>query len=577
MILGCAALGLGGIGIAKAVSTAPVQTSAVAAGTYTYDFVTNFTTYAASWGTNYTTRTIASSALGSGLAAATITLGSANAQSSTSAIHDRPVSKASDNTFELTETGFHIASFKVTVAQWLTKVPSFDVYVDGESTKLLSSSTFGLAATGSTGTIGTSGDIAISGTATKKIHFQNTSTNQIGYSSIAVTIAADPAFGTLDHIKLNTASTTLKYKVGDTFSSSGISATAYDGSDETTSSSKSLTAADLVFKHGETNLSNYVFTDADVSTAFAITASYTEESIVKTDTYSVMVEKTPFTTMSFSSATDGFTSVTVSNSSFVATKTYDSNRWTLSVTGASAVSVYAASANGSYFDEQIGNSTTGATTISLRSGIIKGSSKSEVKISKVELVALGSSSSTAATISCKVGNTTCATTGTMSGNAATAFVFDFSTPDYGHIELNFTDIAKGIKIRSVAITGSADTSDKGSAYAFAHDIEIANSCTTASYSAINTAYTNLSSAAKTIADAIGIDDMADGQTSYAVIDRCTVSQKLAAMKTRAEASGTSGVSFAPSNDESKSLLITFASLSAVAVGASFIFRKKKQA
>jgi hypothetical protein len=578
-ILGCAALGLAGIGVIKAASKGTEQTLATAtAGTYTYDLVSNFSTYASAWTTTYASQTISSTDLNASLPAATIILGSANKQSSTSTIHDRPVSKASDNTFELTENGFHISSFSVTVYQWTTKTPSFDVYVDGSSTKLLSSSTFGLSTSGSTGTAGTSGDIAISGTATKKIHFQNTSSNQIGYTSVSVTIAADPTFGTMDHISVNTASATTEYKVGETFTSDGIVATAFDGADETTSSSLSLTATDLTFSHETTSLGSYVFQTADISNAFVVTVSYTKGSITKTATFNVLVEKAPFTTMNFVSATTGFFSATATGTSLISTTTIDGNRWTASITGSStATPAYAPSANGSYFDEQFGNSSNPATEVTLRSGIIKGTTNGEVKVTKVEIVAYGASSSTAATISCKVGNTTAAETKFLSGNVPAKFSFDFSSGDYGHVEVKFSAIAKGLIIRSIALTGAADTSDTGAAYSFAHAVEITNGCSTTDYSSLTTAYGFLSASAKATAEALKIDDMADGQTAYAIIDRCTVADKLAAMKVRAEASGTNGMSLNSQKNNADIWAIVTASAIILGAGAFFYFRKKKQA
>ena len=72
-----------------------------------------------------------------------------------------------------------------------------------------------------------------------------------------------------------------------------------------------------------------------------------------------------------------------------------------------------------------------------------------------------------------------------------------------------------------------------------HDVEMADSCTTSTistvYSNLKTAYDALSATAQGIADAIKIDDWADGSASIATADRCSVSEKMAAMKIRAGA------------------------------------------
>ena len=47
-----------GIGMAMAPNKAPTEANAISSGTYTYDFVTKFSTYAAAWDTTYASRTI---------------------------------------------------------------------------------------------------------------------------------------------------------------------------------------------------------------------------------------------------------------------------------------------------------------------------------------------------------------------------------------------------------------------------------------------------------------------------------------------------------------------------------------
>ena len=92
----------------------------------TYDFVTNFSTYASSWNNQYAEHTITSTDLGTYSMAASFTL--SNACKQTGTITDKPVCAVKTGTHYITVTEVtsgdfsSITSFSVKLAQWTTKV-----------------------------------------------------------------------------------------------------------------------------------------------------------------------------------------------------------------------------------------------------------------------------------------------------------------------------------------------------------------------------------------------------------------------------------------------------------------------
>lgn len=164
------------------------EASAATAGTYTYNFVTNFSTYASDWSSSYVAHTVSSSDLGTGLPSATFAFSSANKQTGT--IKTMPVSKAGNLTLTLNETGFAITSVTATFSQWTTKVPVINVCETSESgTLLYGPGDVGLTGSGATGTVGTTGALTVIGSGINGIFISNTSANQIGWASVEITIA----------------------------------------------------------------------------------------------------------------------------------------------------------------------------------------------------------------------------------------------------------------------------------------------------------------------------------------------------------------------------------------------------
>lgn len=292
-----------GAGIsAYCLNKQPTKAEATAtAGTYTYDFVTNFSTYSANgWGW-YGTKTISSTDIGTSLPLATVSFGNSIKQTTT--ITTMPVGKNGTSYFELTETGFEITSIRLYVAQWTTKIPSFNFSTTETGNDLSSANTLGLTSTHNDNG-GDSGDIAVSASGITKIWFNNKSSNQVGYSKLVVTIAVPKVFGTLDHIALTTSDVKTEYQVGETFSSDGIVVKGYDGSDEATAAAQTIPAASLSFaKAGGTDLASYVFVTADISSAFVVTVTGTIGSVSKTATYNLVVEAASVSTLTLDDTT----------------------------------------------------------------------------------------------------------------------------------------------------------------------------------------------------------------------------------------------------------------------------------
>ena len=241
----------------------------------TYDFTTNFSTYASSWSGYGTHEGLDGVNDIGGDYDATIDLYYASKQTNT--INDRPVfaSKTASGSytqvlkFTLNESGYKIKAITVTFAQWGSKTPSAALYK-------------GATASGTaldTATIGTKNTLTVSSLNDTifSIGYSdgNTSSNvQAGLTSIYITLEAQAAYGTTDHIKVTGMPRTV-YHIGEKYDSTGLAVTAYDGADESTANFKDVTAeVSTRFTHNV-----YTFDDTDVpSTDMWI--EYTESGTV---------------------------------------------------------------------------------------------------------------------------------------------------------------------------------------------------------------------------------------------------------------------------------------------------------
>ena len=209
--------------------------------TATYDFVTNFATYASSWG-GYANHVVTGADLDADYGA-TITFTEASKQSGT--ITDRPVVRArlgvtSKMTFVLDSSvsaTYNIGNLVIEFAQWGSKKVGADLY---KGTLVEGTPIDGFEETEAPRSLTTSN----LNDSSFVVNFTQTadSNNQLGITSISITLVAKPEFGTLDHIKMASAPTKTIYHVGDTFDSTGLSVFAYDNADETIAVSKDVSA-----------------------------------------------------------------------------------------------------------------------------------------------------------------------------------------------------------------------------------------------------------------------------------------------------------------------------------------------
>jgi hypothetical protein len=565
-ILGCAALGLAGIGVASTLTSKTLQTkAAVTAGTYIYDFMANYSTYATTangWTSSYADHTIDSSVLGTSLPAATVSLSTANSNSST--IKTMPVSKASSNSFTLSESGFVITSVEVVVSQWTTKVPTIYVKEAGASANNYSGAA-GLASSGRTGTEGTTGVITFTGSSVTSFNFGNTSTNQIGWKAIKITIATAAAFGTLSSISILSPATTTSFEVGNTFSSEDLALTAKDTSNVTKTVTSGYT----------TNFDSHVFVTTDLGTK-TVTVSYTEGSVTATTTYTISVTAAPVYTHDFTTSADACFTANYNVAGNVAAGEYNGYK-ALNGLGWDLDAKYSGSLTGvEYYGSALtlGTNSIVCSSFTLTSDIFGVSDN--YAINKIA-ISLAGNSSLVGQLTCKVGGADFGTQSQTVPTTQTDIVFSSTTPAYGKIELGFSQTSsKGLKIYNIRVyaeTGSGNTHD---AYVFAKKVEAANGCV--ANSTLVTEFNNLSSEVKSIASSIAFNDYATAAIKAATIPykdlAITVATKIDAINA---ISGSGAANRVAANENSNVYVYAASGIAVFAVAAFFYFRKKKQA
>ena len=253
----------------------------------TYDFTTNFSTYASSWsGYGNHTGLDGVSDIG-GDYDATIDLYYASKQTGTQTgtITDRPVfaSKTGSGSytqvikFTLGESGYKIKQVIVTFKQWGSKTPSVALYKGGTT----NGSPIDTATVGTKNTLTTSdlNDTVFS------VGYSDGSTSdrvQSGLTSIYITLEKLSSFGTLDHISVTSLPNVI-YHVGETYDSTGFAVTAYDGADENTANFKDVTSEVIQLLED-----GYTFADSDVP-GLDEEVEYTDNGITKSTTYHVYV------------------------------------------------------------------------------------------------------------------------------------------------------------------------------------------------------------------------------------------------------------------------------------------------
>ena len=266
-------------------TTITVQFEAKPEGETTYDFETNFGTYASGW-TGYGSHPgLRGKEDIGGDYSANIDLDKASKQSGT--ITTMPVFATKTDSgswynvlkFTLQETGKELDSVSVTFVQWSSRNPDVALFK-------------GLNTTGTpidTGTIGTKNTISTANSLGGNefcIGYcdKSTSNIQAGLKSITITLKNAESFGTLDHIVIAKAPEKTTYHIGQTFNSEGLLVKAYDGADESTAHSKNVEGT-LSLQDG------HEFVEADLDLT-SVTVSYTENTITRTADFPLSVSTT---------------------------------------------------------------------------------------------------------------------------------------------------------------------------------------------------------------------------------------------------------------------------------------------
>lgn len=234
----------------------------------TYDFATNFATYAKDWTTTYGSKTLSGVSDLAGDYAATVVLGRANKQS-TGTVPTLAVQKNSSLqnivVFTLTEANYKISEVEVVFVQRSGNTPTVNLFKGNDS------STAGSAI--DTAVIGTKNVLSVenlNGTSFSVSAVAAGTNNNCSFDISSIFVALEPLaeFGTLDHISI-TGMPNVVYHVGETFSFDGFAVTAYDGPSEGTANFIDVT------NDVETDLDNPTpFVEGDVP-GFDCEVSYT--------------------------------------------------------------------------------------------------------------------------------------------------------------------------------------------------------------------------------------------------------------------------------------------------------------
>ena len=568
VVTGATALGLG-----LSLNLNHVEVNAAnTPGTYTYDLVTNFSTYASAWSTSYTTREVLSSDIEtapSALPAAKISFSSANKQTST--ITTMPVSKACETTIEVTEAGLFISKIQFIASQWTTKIPSVNVkQTNAFGTSLLTASALGLTNSGTTGTEGTTGELTV-GDSIKSIYIQNTSANQIGWNRIILTLAEGSAVA-VSGVSLN--KTTSMLYVGAT-EKLVPTVTPANATNKSVTWSSDNTAAATVDSFGNVTavgIGNAKITVETVDLGFKASCNYT---ITGGPAYS------------YSAITTDLPDTTINGSSV----TLNGLSWGVSWTNGPAASTVGVSAFDGSKGFHFGTNAAPTGSVSLRSKLYVNPSDSSSLVSNIIIeTSSGANNKAQVKFEVFVGGVLINSYEPTDASTSTEYSFTPSSSVYGHIEIVMTnklnyikvdpqiDGAAALYIKSIKVWSSVNT-DLTSAVQFANDLESFNSCGDGTgYSTLASTYATLSANAISYLSSIKLDDKNNlGEASGASIQKDIV---LAASKwsyVSAKFGGGSGaVSVNVFGQKSIYLIVIVAIAGVTVLGGYFFTRKKKE-
>lgn len=277
------------------VEEAPLET--------TYNFVKNFSSYAASW-SGYSSQTLDGKTNLAGDYAATVTLPYASKQGSTittmPVVADQSSGDVIHISFKLTESGYELGNVSITFVQWNSKAPTMKLFKGTEATGTALDS----------GVVGTKNTISatnVGGTTfVVAMNDNSTSRNQVGVQSINITLKAAPV---LSGVTTSGQKTTFEY--GDTFSYGGTLTAHY------TQGKADATVSPSKFKYGATSSFNADSSGTEITVGAALShathdgvyvrVGYSEDSGVTykwTDAYQISVEDAPSYYMVLDAYTD---------------------------------------------------------------------------------------------------------------------------------------------------------------------------------------------------------------------------------------------------------------------------------
>ena len=269
----------------KTVDSIAQSVTVVAGVTYDLTTISGFSTWTTSYGAHDLTQASFSPAVGT---SANLNFEVTNKQSSGigstyPCIGSKTNSEVTCLTFTLTEAGKKITSIDITfVVRYTSTYPSLYLH---KGNGIASTPLNSLTMSGSQGNEQTLSYDNLNDTVfTVGYNAHQTSSNgAVGIKSISIGLAEQASFGTLDHISVSALPNVI-YHVGETYDSTGLAVTAYDGADEATANFKDVTSEVSTSLDG----SAHVFADSEVP-GFDCTVSYSGDGGSDTDSFHVYV------------------------------------------------------------------------------------------------------------------------------------------------------------------------------------------------------------------------------------------------------------------------------------------------
>ena len=536
---------------------------------YVYDLVTNFSEYASGWTKgSYGKQTILSSSLGDqSLPAASIYFSAASKQTST--IKDRPVLRdAGSNYIALTDVSYEISSFSLLTAKWSdSKKPTFKIYAEGHESEPL--------AEGVNCYDGKTYDIPFSGV--KTIYFDATMSGkqQVGITSITLTLRQNAVQYECDHIEIASLPSKTSYYIGDSFDLTGISVVGKTADGVTLP----LDSVTYSLEQG------YVFTKEDAGKkTITVTGTYGEATF--TSEFDIDVISGPDVTLDFSENYFKSESTKIEGP-FTYSRAVEtaSARVSLHAEIKSGESLYLGDPKQYSNDyQQIGSSGDYISSWYLDTGILANSDSAFIE--KVSLTVIKTSKDSSFDISASLGGEPMASEGPVSISSTypkEAVTITFTPSEgkaaYGDVRFSFSNIYSGVGLIKLEVWFAEPTDqDINAAYIFAHKLELIDSCNSEEYADILESYNKLSPAQKEIANEILLDDYIDDMNTRETIGigSITVLEKITAIDSR-QATGANGSLIPNESTADNTLYIVLGTAlggAALAIAAAVVLKKR---